>query len=281
MNPISDGRLESPGVTCHSLRCQNSMNCPSKTAPGFTLVELLIVVATISLLSALLLTSISAAKRKAQWMTCINNLRQIALGVRLYSDDSQDASPSPGWAGLAATNVPSLYSGYTVLMQNYVGRTATSSSPNQLFQCPADTFYPNWIIGPVSPPLNFVPKSLHEAAVWNYSSYAFNGGDNLAHKFFNNTFAYPGLGGVKLSSVKHPVRTVLVTEIAALGPWSWHNPSSHGVAHASGTLYNDSQNVVSFVDGHVSYIKMHWRPGQVWSASYEPPSGYEYQWSPD
>jgi prepilin-type processing-associated H-X9-DG protein len=91
----------------------------------------------------------------------------------------------------------------------------------------------------------------------------------------------PGLGGVRLSSVKHPVRTVLVAEIAAFGPWSWHEPSSHGIAHESGTLYNDSKNVVSFVDGHVSYIKIHWAPGQEWAAGYEPPAGYDYQWRPD
>jgi hypothetical protein len=166
-------------------------------------------------------------------------------------------------------------------MDNYVGLNGASSSTSKLFQCPADTFYPNWIIGPVGPPLYFVHKSLHNDASWNFSSYAFNGGDNAAHNFFNKTFTYPGLGGVKLSSVKHPVRTVLVTEIAALGPWSWHNSSSHGVADESGTLYNDSKNVVGFVDGHVSYIKMHWSLGQTWSASYEPPAGYEYQWGPD
>ena len=144
-----------------------------------------------------------------------------------------------------------------------------------------DPFYPNWIIAPVGPPHYFVQKSLHDDPSWDFSSYAFNGGDNAARKFFKKTVTYPGLGGVKLSSVKHPARTVLVAEIAAFGPWSWHDPSSHGVAHESGTLYNDSKNVVSFVDGHVSYIKIHWNPGQIWAASYEPPASYDYQWSPN
>jgi prepilin-type N-terminal cleavage/methylation domain-containing protein len=252
-----------------------------KAAEGFTLVELLVVIAIVSILAALLLPVTSAAKKRAQRTTCLNNLRQINLGVRMYSDDSHDASPTPDGAGLAATNIVSLYSGYKALMKNYIGLNGASSPQDKLFHCPADTFYPNWIIAPVGPPHYFVHKSLHDDPSWDFSSYAFNGGDNAARKFFKKTVTYPGLGGVKLSSVKYPARTVLVAEIAAFGPWSWHDPSSHGVAHESGTLYNDSQNVVSFVDGHVSYIKIHWNPGQIWAAGYEPPASYDYQWSPN
>ena len=251
-----------------------------KAAEGFTLVELLVVIAIVSILAALLLPVASAAKKRAQRTTCLNNLRQINLGVRMYSDDSSDASPSPGSAA-ATTNVLTLYSGYKALMKSYVGLNGTSSPQDKLFTCPADTFYPNWIIAPVGPPHYFAQKSLHDDPSWDFSSYAFNGGDNVARKFFKKTVTNPGLGGVKLSSVKHPARTVLVAEIAAFGPWSWHDPSSHGVAHESGTLYNDSKNVVSFVDGHVSYIKVHWNPGQEWAAGYEPPAGYDYQWNPD
>jgi prepilin-type N-terminal cleavage/methylation domain-containing protein len=257
------------------------MKSDSMAAKGFTLVEMLVVIAVVVILAALLLPAISAAKHKAQRITCTNNLRQISLGVRMYSEDSHDASPSPSGAGVTSTNIMSLYSGYKTLMKNYVGLNGASSSRDQLFQCPADTFYPNWITAPVGPPLYFVHRRLHDDSSWNFSSYAFNGGDNVARKFFKKTLAYPGLGGVNLSSVKHPTRTVLVAEIAAFGPWSWHDPSTHGATHESGTLYDDSRNVVSFVDGHVSYIKVHWSPGQEWAASYEPPAGYDYQWSPD
>jgi prepilin-type N-terminal cleavage/methylation domain-containing protein len=257
------------------------MRSDSKAAAGFTLIELLVVIAVIGILAALLFPALSAAKRKTQRTACTSNLRQIARGVRMYADDSQDASPSPAWAGVPSTNAPSLYSGYKALMKNYVGLKGASSAQDRLFQCPADTFYPSWIVSPAAFPIQVVQKSLHAEPAWDFSSYAFSGGDNRAHKFFKKTVTNPGLGGVKLSSVKQPTRTVLVAEIAAFGPWSWHAPSSHGVAHESGTLYNDSQNVVSFVDGHVSFIKIHWEPGQIWAAAYEPPPGYDYQWSPD
>jgi len=61
---------------------------------GFSLLELLMVIAIISILAALLLPTVSAAKAKARRTACMNNLRQINLGVRMYSDDSSDKARS-------------------------------------------------------------------------------------------------------------------------------------------------------------------------------------------
>ena len=243
--------------------------------------ELLVVIAVIATIAALLLPVVASARRKAQRTTCLNNLRQIDLGVRMYSDDSHDATPSPGGAGLTSTNIEPLYSGYRALIKNYVGANGASSPRDKLFQCPADTFYPTWYDTNSTWPYHFVQKSVHDEPLFDYSSYVFNGGDNTPRKFGRMTPTYPGLSGVKLTAVKHPSRTVLVAEVSAFAPFSWHDPSSHGIANVDGTLYNDSKNVLSFVDGHVSYLKMYWKPGQGVSGWYDPPAGYDYQWSPD
>jgi prepilin-type N-terminal cleavage/methylation domain-containing protein len=257
------------------------MKRDSSFAKGFTLIELLAVIAVIGIIAALLLPALNGAKHQAQRTACLDHLRQIALGVRMYSDESQDATPSPGGAGLTSTNIDPLYIGYKALIKNYVGANGSSSSREKLFQCPADLFYPSWFSTNSAWPYHFVQKNACGESMFDYSSYVFNGGDNRPRKYGQLTPSYPGLSGVKLIAVKHPSRTVLVGELSAFAPFSWHAPSSHGTANVDGTLYNDSQNVVSFVDGHVGYIKMYWQSGQGIACWYDPPASYEYQWSPD
>src|SRR3954451_3369851 len=63
---------------------------------GFTLVELLVVIATIGLLVALLLPAIQSAREAARRTQCKNNLKQIGLGC-LNHADAHKFFPSGGW----------------------------------------------------------------------------------------------------------------------------------------------------------------------------------------
>ena len=244
-----------------------------KLGRGFTLVELLMVIAIIAILAALLLPVLSSAKARAKRTACLNNLKQINLGVHMYAGENDDTLPNTGTA---------TYILYKEVVKGCVGLHGPSSPLDKVFACPADTFYYN------DSTCAYAAHGQHEQRTYDFSSYDFNGANLLTTNYPN--FAYngvlPGIGGQKLSAVKNPTKTVLVAEASALLPYSWHQPKPPVTSGLP--MFKDARNMVSFVDGHVSFISIFWNSTITYpngnssvAAYYDPPAGYDYEWSGD
>ena len=80
----------------------------SKHKSGFTLIEVLVVVAIIGVLAALLFPVFASAREKARASSCLSNYHQIGIAIQMYAQDSDDKTPANGgsFSGLIEDSVP-------------------------------------------------------------------------------------------------------------------------------------------------------------------------------
>jgi prepilin-type N-terminal cleavage/methylation domain-containing protein/prepilin-type processing-associated H-X9-DG protein len=115
---------------------QSAIQCPCR---AFTLIELLVVMAIIGILVGLLLPTLGRAKAKAYNAACVNNLRQLGIATRLYSDDNQERLPSAEILPTLPIDPQNPLPRICDVLASYVGRAAgTNTNSATVFKCPLD-----------------------------------------------------------------------------------------------------------------------------------------------
>lgn len=192
-----------------------------KTRFAFTLVELLVVMAIISLLAGLVFPAMAGAKGRIRTVSCLGNLRQWGLATHLYAADHDDYLPAEGspTPGPNATNT-----GWYVLLPRQLGikpyhempwRTNPAVNPGPtIWLCPANPRRSN--------------------------------GRNLFHYCLNEHVNGTGEENrpIKLSSIMTPSRVVWLFDsknLPAVGGWSF----VHTQLHSAGAN-------ISFLDAHAT-----------------------------
>ena len=69
------------------------INLANRKRIGFTLIELIVVIAIIAILAAMLLPALANAKRSGRRITCLNNLKQLGLSLYMYIDEHEGMLP--------------------------------------------------------------------------------------------------------------------------------------------------------------------------------------------
>jgi len=225
---------------------------------GFTLVELLVVVAIIAILASLLLPALARAKESGRRAACQNNLHQITLGLSLYALET-GVYPH----GMVASPQAPFFSFWATALKPY-----TAAWTNGVYHCPA---YTGFTYDPSG-------ESVQNGIPIPFGSYGYNdsgtgplfvNGPNLTMQRIELGLGpaaisiagwSPEFGVIREAQVMAPASMISLADsfqpqsgvgyylISPDGAMLWFRETNQPSAHTSG-------HNVSFCDGHVQFLK--------------------------
>ena len=194
---------------------------------AFTLIELLVVIAIIAILAAILFPVFARARENARRSSCQSNLKQIALGVKQYTQDYDERFPN------ITVPAPAGSPGWAYAIQPYL-------KSEQIFQCPSET-------APPPPGTDLLTR----AGTNGFSDYYLN----YNTVSVADPAANPVVGtGRSEASIDYSSNTIMngegtgISGDATANSYQLSPPGAGRARHLEGANY-------SFVDGHVKWMR--------------------------
>jgi prepilin-type N-terminal cleavage/methylation domain-containing protein len=243
----------------------------SASASGFTLVELLVVLAIIAVLISVLLPALHKARIAAMKVQCSSNLRQCGTYLFMYANDNNACLPpfitgtNYSWSWLSSTNVPQ-YSAWNAPYQTHINDGPDSYT----FYGLISHYLPNYAYhanGQDSPSFAcfYCPAATPESVSYQYSYDftcigAFNSW-NLGCKDPGPPPYGPGSVPLKMTMTRFPFdskpRIPLACDLSTVKYGGLQADYINHLSNSAQTNYIDGKNQL-YIDGHVEWLP--WTP---------------------
>lgn len=226
--------------------------CRKQANRGFSLIELLVVIAIIGVLTALTLSAVNSARKRATTTSCLNNVRQLAIGAIGYTADHDGHFP------LGAPDIcydPTHPENMPANLERWCGKRRQVGQPYDFTLAPMYSYVGTRTI-PTCPEIgrgnNLLPGFESGSGGYGYNQLYIGGSPNLdcTHS-------------ARMDLVRSPTETILFTDSAFLGPeglieypftesprWEY-NGSLQGRSDPTTHFRHAQRTSTAWCDGHV------------------------------